>query len=130
MKRKLAIMIVDDSEDIRSLLSVSLESAGYFTISSADGSHALRILRQGVRPDLIISDIEMPLVTGTELANAVSREFPAIPLMLMSGRVAIGKDELHALAVRSFVEKPFSTALIKRAIEECLAINGSLQRPA
>lgn len=123
-------MIVDDSADIRSLLSVSLESAGYFTVSSGDGLHALRILRQGVRPDLIISDIEMPLLTGTALAEAVSREFPMIPLMLMSGHVAINKDELHALAVRAFVQKPFSTALIKRSIEECLAINSSLRASA
>jgi len=81
---KLRILVVDDEPSLRASLSISLRELGYEVRSAADGFSALSEMRSTV-PDILISDLNMPGMSGFELLSVVRRRFPAIPVIAMSG---------------------------------------------
>jgi CheY-like chemotaxis protein len=78
------ILVVDDDPCIRESLSLLLVSSGYDVSTARDGFAALLHLRQAL-PDLIISDLNMPQMSGYELLSVVRRRFPTIMTVAMSG---------------------------------------------
>jgi CheY-like chemotaxis protein len=104
------ILIVDDDVTIRSYLRAVLQQEGFQTIEAANGLEALKIMRDlGTAVDLLVSDIQMPRMDGITLARAVRREFPAIPLILVSGYSSqAGADDLDV----AFIQKPFTPATL------------------
>jgi CheY-like chemotaxis protein len=78
------VLLVDDDPLIRNLVSRNLVAAGYVVRSAIDGLDAIRKLRAGL-PALIISDLNMPCMSGMELLNVVRKRFPQIPVIVISG---------------------------------------------
>lgn len=78
------VLLVDDEPAIRSILSIRLEEAGFEAEQARDGIEGLVKLRQGL-PHLIISDIEMPRMSGIEFISVVRRRFPHLPVIVISG---------------------------------------------
>jgi CheY-like chemotaxis protein len=81
---KASLLIVDDALPIRMVLSQILASNGYRTRSAQEGFSALIEIRREV-PDFLISDLNMPGMSGFELLRVVRREFPSITVIAMSG---------------------------------------------
>lgn len=81
---KFRILVVDDEELIRLTSSKILESKGFDVRTADDGFEALVELRQAP-PDIIISDLRMPNMSGFELLSVVRRRFPHIPVIAISG---------------------------------------------
>jgi CheY-like chemotaxis protein len=77
------VLLVDDEPLIRKLISGYLVAAGYVVKTAVDGLDALGKLRAGL-PDLIISDLNMPRMSGMELLEVVRKRFPQIPVMVIS----------------------------------------------
>ena len=77
------VLLVDDEPLIRKLISGYLVAAGYVIRTAVDGLDALRKLREGL-PDMIISDLNMPHMSGTEFLDCVRKRFPQIPVIVMS----------------------------------------------
>ena len=77
------VLLVDDDPLIRKLLSGYLVAAGYVVRTAVDGLDAIGKLRAGL-PDLIISDLNMPRMSGSELLAVVGKRFPQIPVIIMS----------------------------------------------
>jgi len=79
------ILLVDDDEEFRAVAAVALENAGYAVVEAADAFEALDLL-QRVRPDVIISDLNMPLMDGRALCKRVRAEpdLAAIPFVILS----------------------------------------------
>ena len=118
------VLIVDDDESIRTVLSHLLEGAGHPVLAAASTREAKALLQQ--HPvGLVVSDVVMPGESGIELRRALARERPALPVILMSGYSADGPAEFAARNERtSFVQKPF-------AAEEMLAlVSAALSPPA
>jgi DNA-binding response OmpR family regulator len=82
------VLVVDDEESIREILTAWLEDSGYQTYSSSNGMEALRELYQR-RPDLVVADILMPEMDGYEFCRLV-REVTEVPIMLLT---ALGKEQ-------------------------------------
>jgi CheY-like chemotaxis protein len=82
--------LVDDEPLIRKLISGNLVAAGYVVQTAADGLDALGKLRAGL-PDLIISDLNMPRMSGLELLAVVRKRFPQIPVLVIS---SVPPDEM------------------------------------
>ena len=82
---KRQILVVDDNPDVRETISMLLVSSGYDVVVAEDGFAALSQLKKTV-PDVIVSDLEMPRMTGFELLSVVRRRFPQILTVAMSGR--------------------------------------------
>jgi CheY-like chemotaxis protein len=81
---KVKLLIVDDEVSIRTSLSLIFTGSGHSVRSSADGFSALFEIRQEL-PDIILSDLNMPGMSGFELLSVVRRRFPAIQVIAMSG---------------------------------------------
>ncbi|KAA6465238.1 response regulator [Acidobacteria bacterium AB60] len=81
---KYRILVVDDDPIIRETAALILASQGYEVRTSEDGFAALVNLRYAL-PDLIISDLRMPNMSGFELLSIVRRRFPQIPVIAISG---------------------------------------------
>jgi CheY-like chemotaxis protein len=80
------VLLVDDDPSIRDLLSMRLEQAGFEARQAEDGIDGLVKLRDEL-PNVIISDLEMPRMSGIEFISVVRRRFPSIPVIVLSGSV-------------------------------------------
>ena len=81
---KCQILVVDDDPSVRDSLAMSLMAAGYDVVAAEDGFRALSQLRKRL-PDLILSDLDMPGMSGFELLSVVRRRFPQVSTVAMSG---------------------------------------------
>lgn len=116
MKR---VLIVEDEVQIASVLRDVLEEEGYHTHIAYNGRVALEIIDQ-FRPDLIISDVMMPRMTGPELGRALAshpKHF-AIPLILMSAGPPPPRTAEHPYTL--FIAKPFDIDMVLAALASVL----------
>jgi len=110
------ILIVDDQPQIRSLLQEALLDLGHEPEQAADGREALAML-QNDHFDLVISDVEMPVMSGIELLSAVRKSADPVPVILMSGKSWRRPNGDGATpAPIQFIEKPFTLKRIIRLI--------------
>ncbi len=81
------VLVVDDEQRIADTLSLILASKGYASQAAYDGTTALAVCSER-QPDLLLTDVVMPEMSGIELAIAVRREFPRCKVLLFSGQAA------------------------------------------
>jgi len=99
------LLVVDDEPPIRDLFQSSLSTEGYEVRVAKDGFEALAQMR-GALPDLILSDLKMPNMSGFEFPSVVRRRFPQIPAIAISGEFQPAVESQGVLADAFFV-KPF-----------------------
>ena len=106
------IMIAEDDDMVRQLVRLSLEEAGYHLQENSSGSAALeQLLSHSEQPDLLITDVRMPGMSGTELAQRARDAFPGLPILLISGYT--GTE--HSTLEFELLPKPFTAnALLER----------------
>ncbi len=117
MKR---VLIVDDEAFVIRVLRRALENQGYAVEEAANGSEALEKVRREA-PDLLITDIAMPRMTGRELCQAIHRELPRRPfrIMVMTSMTERSEREwVGAISDIRFLEKPLSPRTLVAAVEE------------
>jgi two-component system cell cycle response regulator CpdR len=117
------VLIVDDEDSMRMLVARAVAMDGHEIVTAADGAEALEILgtEQGAF-DLLLTDIQMPVMDGIALALAAARDFPALTILLMTG-FADQRERasgLNAIA-HDIVTKPFSVADIRTAVADALS---------
>jgi len=115
------LLVIDDEPLSRDLLQSSLSGAGYEVRIAKDGFAALAQMR-GALPDLIVSDLKMPNMSGFEFLSIARRRFPQIPTIAVSGEFHSPIEPLGVLA-DAFLPKPFR-------LEELLAKIADLLRDA
>lgn len=100
------ILIVDDDEHIRNLVSVYLQEEGYMTVSAENGEEALQILSE--KPcHLAIVDMMMPIMDGNELTTYI-REYYDIPIIFLTAKAQVQDKEKGFLAgADDYIVKPF-----------------------
>ena len=81
-----SVLLVDDDPSIREILSEELEEAGFEARQAEDGIDGLVKLRDEL-PEVIISDLQMPRMSGIEFISVVRRRFPSIPVIVLSGSI-------------------------------------------
>ena len=124
------ILIAEDDEPVRRFVKRALEMDGHQVEAEADGAAALdRVMEEEGAYDLLLSDIRMPLMDGIALALAVGRDFPGLPILLMTG-FADQRERAHDLEaiIEDVVTKPFSLAEIRAAVAR--ALSGEARRRA
>jgi CheY-like chemotaxis protein len=109
------VLVVDDDPRIRAYIRKVLQRTGVHVLEAGDGMEGLEIFRAwGDRIDLVITDIRMPRMTGTDLAIALRSVNPNVPLIFVSGDSA--PANVNDLADGFFfVEKPFAPAVLLHA---------------
>jgi len=119
MQQSRVILIVDDEESVRLLLSTLLERDSHTVLLAKDGQHALEVSRQhagGI--DALVTDYKMPRLDGLQLAKKISVERPGIAIMIMSGRMS----NPEALQDCGFpmIPKPFTISGFLGSLKKCL----------
>jgi DNA-binding response OmpR family regulator len=101
--------VVEDMPAILRLSQATLEDAGYHCLTAGDGLAALAWLSRAAEIDLIVTDVVLPHVRGTALADQFRRVRPALPVLFVSGYTAEDVVRRGLLAEGlPFLEKPFS----------------------
>ncbi|QDV71343.1 putative transcriptional regulatory protein TcrX [Rosistilla carotiformis] len=119
------ILVVDDSATQLAQMRMLLEKAGYRTLTADDGEHALTIAREHT-PDLVVTDLEMPGMSGLDLVMMLNLESPQLPVVLTTSR---GSEELAVEALQagaaSYVPKRNLAKDLADTIERTLAVADS-----
>jgi CheY-like chemotaxis protein len=114
-----SILLAEDDPAIRELAARTLREAGYRVIEVEDGARARELAaKQGIEFDLLVTDVVMPGQTGRELAAALRKARPSLPVVFMSGYSDIAGDG-HDPA-DPFLAKPFAPEDLRRAARQAL----------
>src|ERR1043165_2686121 len=102
------VLVVDDDEDIRSLLRKSLHEAGYDVLVAEDAIVGGKMIVERA-PDLMILDVNMPYMNGFEFAEAIKfdPDIPYFPVVFLTVRND-GRDRAQALGAVAYLEKPLT----------------------
>jgi len=113
--RRKTILVVDDEEDIRAVVRQMLTAEGYLVLDAEDPNQALRLASE--QPvDLLLTDVVMPLMRGTELAQRLLAVVPSAKVLLMSAyKVADIGASGHP-----FITKPFTPPALAERVRELL----------
>jgi CheY-like chemotaxis protein/HPt (histidine-containing phosphotransfer) domain-containing protein len=119
-ERSLLILVIDDDELSRELLTMLLEVEGFVVVSAASGDEGLmRLGGMDPSPEVVLTDLQMPGISGTELAEALKAALPAgVPVIAMSGSDSRppGTPAGAPAGFDGFLLKPFSVPDLKEAI--------------
>jgi CheY-like chemotaxis protein len=85
MTHRHIILVVDDERDVRDLFADTLRENGHHVEDARDGDQALRLIDEGLRPCLVLSDVMMPRMDGWDLNRALAKRFPDLPVVLVTG---------------------------------------------
>jgi signal transduction histidine kinase len=112
-----SILLVDDEEGIRKVLSISLEDSGYRVSTAQNGEEALRIFRQ-IQPQIVLTDIKMPGMDGIELLQRIKQESPDTEVIMITGH---GEMELAIRSLKheatDFITKPVHDEALEIALK-------------
>ena len=82
------VLVIDDEEDVREVLKLHLEGAGYNVLEAEDGEDGINTLRSGdnmINVGVILCDIRMPKVNGAECVDYLRKQAPGIPVVMVTG---------------------------------------------
>ncbi len=120
------ILIIDDEDELRSMLRQMLEQAGHEITEAVNGAEGIQLYEQDTH-DLIITDIIMPEKEGVETIIALRRADPDLPIIAISGGGRLEATDFltmtKKLGARRTLSKPFRRDQLLEAVDECLAEN-------
>src|SRR5262245_39387093 len=122
------ILLVDDDPDLLKLISLRLTSAGYRVRTADSGETALAALAVA-RPGAVITDLRMPGIDGLQLFEAIHRQHPALPVIILTAHGTI-PDAVAATqrGVFGFLTKPFDSHDLLQKVAAALELSGG-ERP-
>lgn len=115
------IVTVDDHEDVRALIATFLQRAGHTVITAADGATGLDRVREH-RPDIVITDVDMPRMTGLQLCDAINQDpsLRHIPVMLVSGSIHPDDPRAEYAGAAALIGKPFVPRQLLETLQRLL----------
>lgn len=123
------ILIIDDEEDIRELLSYNLKKEGYIVVTAENGENGLKVMRQS-NPELIILDVMMPGMDGIEVCETI-RQTPGYSQTLVCFLTARGEDYSQIAGLDSgaddYVAKPIKPKVLVSRINAMLRRKGMIE---
>ena len=112
------VLVVDDEAVMLTILTRTMESEQYQVYSAVDGVEALALLDRGIPVDLVIADVSMPRMDGRELVLELSKRYPHLPVVLISGVYLGGTADLPG----PVLPKPFTPTALASRVREVLAL--------
>ncbi len=122
--RKPVVIVSDDEPHIRAIVASKLRSAGYDVHEAGDGQEALTIAKE-LTPDLVITDLQMPYMSGIELCAALKSHpaTSAVPALLLTARgFLVSDDQLLQTNIRGVRSKPFSVRDVLQDAQNLLKV--------
>jgi CheY-like chemotaxis protein len=111
------VLIVDDEAGVRDLERHILERAGFTVVEATDGAEALKIVAGETPLALVVADVDMPNLSGDDMAREVAKTRPGLKILFVTGHVRkLFKDEPLLQEDRAFLAKPFTAASLIEAV--------------
>lgn len=120
---KASLLLVDDNEDLRRLITAFLQREGFDVREAADGAAALDSLREA-KPDLVLLDLDMPGVNGQNVLTAMRADpsLSSVPVLILTGSTdEPSLREVFDAGASDYVSKPFSTPQLAARVRACLS---------
>jgi DNA-binding response OmpR family regulator len=116
------VLVAEDEPLVLKVIQIALEAEGYFVVTAVNGGEALTLSRRFLGAiHLLVSDIKMPVMTGTELRHRILKERPGMKVLLISGQVNSPSKDIP------FLRKPFHPSVLKERVRALLSsTDGSL----
>jgi two-component system alkaline phosphatase synthesis response regulator PhoP len=124
------VLVVDDEIHIIHVVTIKLRNNGYDVLSAENGAEAFE-LACSEQPDIIVTDFQMPVMTGLELVRELRRNEATkdIPVIVLTARgFAIEDEQKEDLQISEFLSKPFSPKELLRSIEDILHQRAVMQK--
>ena len=120
------ILLVDDDADLLRLLSLRMKAAGYVVSTAASGSEALSVLAME-HPSLVITDLKMDEMDGMALLDAIRRDYPTLPVIILTAHGSIPDALLAAdQGVFAFLTKPFDGKDLMAQVERAFNLTAAV----
>lgn len=116
------VLVVDDEIHIVHVVAIKLRNNGYEVITAANGAEAFDLLCSE-KPDIVVTDLQMPVMTGLQLVEKIRRneQMKDIPVILLTARnFAIEDKQKKDLQISDCLSKPFSPKELLRSIQDIL----------
>ena len=110
------LVLVDDDDAVRALLEMVLKRRGYDVRSASGAAQALQLFADGLRPDLLITDVRMPDMSGPAFARAAKEYDPGLRIIFMSGDALPSLADREQIADATFEQKPVTPPSLLRAV--------------
>ncbi len=121
MADKSRILVVDDEDALRMVLSSELSSSGYEVATASDGDEAITVI-QNKKFDLVLLDIKMPKVDGFEVLKFIKKNYPAVKVIMLTGFADLKNAiESKKHGAEDFVSKPYDLVDLLTTIERVLS---------
>ncbi|WP_337876006.1 response regulator, partial [Elioraea sp.] len=121
-RRRGTVLLVEDEDGVRRLSTRALESAGWRVLAAASGEAAMQMLEaEPGPPSVLVSDVVMPGMDGTQVVRAVRARHPGLPVVLVSGYSesaaleGLPEEDLH------FLPKPYTLRQLVARVEQLAA---------
>jgi two-component system cell cycle sensor histidine kinase/response regulator CckA len=126
------ILLVEDEEGVRSLMARTLREQGFDVVAAPNGFEALDIATRHARPpDLLVTDVVMPGMSGRELANALRQIYPTLKVLFVSGYTDDSLLKRGVMEAReALLAKPFLPRELAARVRQILDGTWPLDRPA
>ena len=120
MDNKHSILVVDDEEALRTVLSGELVNEGYEVGTAGDGDEAIALIKQ--QPfNVVLLDIKMPKVDGFEVLKFIKKDYPAIKVIMLTAFADLKNAiESKKLGAEDFISKPYDLVDLLTTIERVL----------
>lgn len=121
------ILVVDDDDQYREMVTELLELNGHTVIQAGDGSAAQELATQNKPIDILLTDLRMPNTEGFETVAHFQLNYPDTKVIIMSGTFTKSQSDgllepvCRDAGAKAFLPKPFTEEMLLRAIEESLA---------
>lgn len=124
MEDNRTVLVVDDEIHIQTVVAIKLRNNGFNVITASDGQEGYEKALEH-KPDLIVSDFQMPRLTGIEMVEKLrsEKDGAAIPVVMLTARgFAIENQQRENLNIAECLSKPFSPKELLRTIEDVLKL--------
>jgi len=114
------ILVVEDERNIRLLITTIMRQIGHEVMEAADGQDAMTLLKQET-PDVVLTDLRMPRMTGIQLIEKLKQMFPDIPVVVVS---AFSDQIEKALmnGAEAYLTKPFAKRQLVEVVDKTLGL--------
>jgi DNA-binding response OmpR family regulator len=118
-RKSKTVLVVDDDQDMQSLVALLLKNRGYRIQIASNGREGLDLMER-VKPDLVLLDVNMPVMDGAEFAREMTARVGCrVPVVLMTGADDVRKQATE-MGAAGWIEKPFDLAVLTSTVDRLL----------